>query len=377
MSTAMTIFCHGTKSYSDEVKLKGASRKEYGEEEKELVWVLEKHYQMPSDRQGHTFNGGKLLLQGVGSLNDPTSNRIVQAGDGLQGNTGSSWPVTRLFNMACGNGIGRNIEKAITFLEYMVDHNQRPTCINMVGWSRGGVTCVRLAQALHRNNKLNGIEVNIFAGDPVPGAFRHDTWGLSKEYAITPNVRRYLQVMAMHVGGLKGRGFKPLIPAVVAPAVTVAGVLPMPGNHSQVVKAKDSPGEITLDMAIRFLRICGSEGVRSEFLTFALTKEDVYRLYQEISESVSNDDGTYGQPRPSGIIGAIKSRVSYTRDAAAAGVGAWGYMAPRAVGAGQDGDAYPRYVNDHHHLIGYLLGKPGGGPIMEPRLRAMLNQMYT
>ncbi|WP_141696982.1 hypothetical protein [Xanthomonas translucens] len=175
MTATMTIFCHGTKSYTDEVALNPENRKEHGEQEQELVWVLEKHCRIPENPQSETLNGGKLLLQEVGSISDPTANQVIRSARGLQGISTSNMAITRLLNMACGNGIGRNISKAITFLEYMADHGHKPTCVNLAGWSRGGVTCVRLAQALHANAKLRDIEVNSFAGDPVPGAGRHNT----------------------------------------------------------------------------------------------------------------------------------------------------------------------------------------------------------
>jgi hypothetical protein len=359
----MTIFCHGTKSYSDEVKKVGD--KEFGEDDQELVWVLEKHFHMPTELQEDTFNGGKLLLHGVGSLNDPTANRVLRTGDGLQGSSGSSWAAGRVLNMLDGNGIGRNIEKAITFLEYMVDNRQRPRCINMVGWSRGGVTCVRLAQALYENSKLRDIEVNIFAGDPVPGAGRHNTWALSKKYAITPNVKKYLQVMAMHVSGLTGLLFKPLHPAVVDAGRTSIGVLPMPGTHRQVVSAGiSSSGKITLDMAVRFLRMCGSEGAETKKISeFKLANRQIYDYYQQIFHAAQSDDGTFAPPTQPGFLSAIGSTMRYTRntDARKAGLD---YM---KIG----------YVNHHHHLLAYQQGQAHGGPQMNPGLQSMLSTMYV
>mgnify|MGYP000896361795 CR=1 FL=1 len=369
MTATMTIFCHGTKSYSDEVALNPTNGREYGEEEQELVWVLEKYYRMPENLQSETFNGGKLLLHGVGSVNDPTANRVILSDGGLQGGP-SNMPVIRLLNMACGNGISRNISKAITFLEYMADHGRKPSCINLAGWSRGGVTCVRLAQALHANAKLRDIEVNIFAGDPVPGAGRHNTWTLSKNYTIPSNVRRYLQVMAMHVDGLKGRLFKPLHPVVANTTRTVAGVLPMPGDHSQVVKAgmvragTASPGAITVDMAIRFLRLCGSEGVEAQGLkAFELPAQQIYDYYQQIHASVQSDDGTYGTPKVPGLFNAARSMVRYTRKTDANALN----LAYMKIG----------YVNDHHHLLAQRFGGAGGGPSMEPRFKTMLKTMYA
>ncbi len=43
------------------------------------------------------------------------------------------------------------------------------TKVNMIGWSRGGVTCFELANRMFADPDLRHIPVNIFACDPVPG----------------------------------------------------------------------------------------------------------------------------------------------------------------------------------------------------------------
>lgn len=44
-----------------------------------------------------------------------------------------------------------------------------PTQVNLVGWSRGGISCHMLANAMLKDTALKNIPVNIFAIDPVPG----------------------------------------------------------------------------------------------------------------------------------------------------------------------------------------------------------------
>ncbi|TDU28532.1 hypothetical protein DFR24_2904 [Panacagrimonas perspica] len=44
-----------------------------------------------------------------------------------------------------------------------------PDTINMVGWSRGAITCHMIAHALAKTPQTRHLKVNIFAFDPVPG----------------------------------------------------------------------------------------------------------------------------------------------------------------------------------------------------------------
>ncbi len=119
----------------------------------------------------------------------------------------------------------------------------------------------------------------------------------------------------MHVDGFKGRLFKPLHPVVADPTRTLVGVLPMPGDHSQVVKAgAASPGKITVDMAIRFLRACGSEDAEPQDLgTFKLSYRQICDYYQQIRAAVLADDGSYCAPEKIGFFHAAHRAVRYSR----------------------------------------------------------------
>ncbi|MBA5981536.1 hypothetical protein HT737_17160, partial [Pseudomonas sp. MD195_PC81_125] len=44
-----------------------------------------------------------------------------------------------------------------------------PTQVNLVGWSRGGISCHMLANAMFNESTLKSIPVKILAIDPVPG----------------------------------------------------------------------------------------------------------------------------------------------------------------------------------------------------------------
>lgn len=259
----------------------------------------------------------------------------------------------------------------------MVDNNKRPSCINMVGWSRGGVTCIRLAQTLHENGKLRDIPVNIFAGDPVPGFGRHQSFlSTSKRYSITPNVKKYLQVMAMHVtgwSGLRGSAFKPMLPTIVDGGQTVVhAVLPLPGDHGPVVQAgKGKSGQITIDMAIRFLRACGSSGVDVETISEArLSTKKIYDYYEGLSRSIREHDGAFPKPkvleRELSLGGAFKHALFPTHD--------------RRRDAGAAGGKYMilnEFVNEHHQYLSERFNRDRPGAAINTTLRTLFDMMYA
>jgi hypothetical protein len=77
-----------------------------------------------------------------------------------------SSPFAALRGVVDGYGWEHNVEHTMAVLNATVD---LPRTINMVGWSRGAITCFMIAHALHENHRTQGIDVNIFAFDPVPG----------------------------------------------------------------------------------------------------------------------------------------------------------------------------------------------------------------
>ena len=137
-----------------------------------------------------------------------------------------------------------------------------PKRVNMVGWSRGGVTCAMIAWALH-NYKVDGedpkiaqiinnLEVNIFAFDPVPGGlgafgaldliFNGQYYDASK-VTLPPNVKDYVQLIAQHDNRPI---FRPTLMTAPKGSQTHVTVYVMPGAHSSAVEnpkggAADTP----------------------------------------------------------------------------------------------------------------------------------------
>ena len=85
------------------------------------------------------------------------------------------------------------------------------TCVNVVGWSRGGVTCHMFANALAETEGWSKIPVNIFACDPVPGAegclsFPEIFADITRpEFAEVKALNEMVQPIEFRCGGLLAR----------------------------------------------------------------------------------------------------------------------------------------------------------------------------
>lgn len=121
--------------------------------------------------------------------------------------------------------------------------------INICGFSRGAITAIKIANGLtqyfqrhtirnkdNKRIKVNSIEINIFAIDPVAGLFekRH------KDSQILPSiVNQYVAVLQMHEyrNDLKPQDIKRI--HVMDHGKTRVIMLPMYGNHGSVKKIVD------------------------------------------------------------------------------------------------------------------------------------------
>lgn len=135
------------------------------------------------------------------------------------------------------------------------------TCINVIGWSRGAVTCHMFANALAQTEGWSQMPVNIFACDPVPGAGQFD----AHRIRLRANVNEYVAVLAADE---RSRGFSPILPSL-APS-TRFFVTTMPGRHATLVgnaradggdagvNCLYGPGLVTRDLAEKYLARWGT-----------------------------------------------------------------------------------------------------------------------
>ena len=98
-----------------------------------------------------------------------------------------------------------------------------PTQVNLVGWSRGGISCHMLANAMFKDSELKNIPVNIFAIDPVPGIgnFQDD------KVKLGSNVKEYVGFYARDE---RSKGFSCVIPQTATGTKT--HIYPIPGRHA-------------------------------------------------------------------------------------------------------------------------------------------------
>ncbi|MEO0974708.1 MAG: DUF5621 domain-containing protein, partial [Pseudomonadota bacterium] len=244
-----TIFCHGTASHRhDDIKKKNG------------VEIVSDHKQEMIGEFGRSVEGVEyrdfLILDGpggsgtsanpmAGKFNPFTRGKESKQlfGNREMGNTGFT---SQIGGLAAGQGWNDNVIHAIaTLAELPV----LPETVNVLGWSRGGVTCAKLAYAL--NQVFPQIEVNAFAVDPVAGPTARGDVDAS---TLGPNVKKYVATLAMN----EKRGFfqPQSIQRMNIDPGTNALFLPFPGNHSTQVYRKQDANVVRVivwDIAYRFL----------------------------------------------------------------------------------------------------------------------------
>ncbi|ENF7817191.1 hypothetical protein ABR157_002974 [Enterobacter soli] len=129
-----------------------------------------------------------------------------------------------------------------------------PTQVNLVGWSRGGISCHMLANAMLADPLLTTIPVNIFAIDPVPGMGNFQT----EKVTLGRNVKEYV---AFYARDERSKGFSCVVPDT--DNATAVHIYPMSGRHATLVgnaSANGNSGEKVLHepgMIVRhFAEVC-------------------------------------------------------------------------------------------------------------------------
>lgn len=108
-----------------------------------------------------------------------------------------------------------------------------PTQVNLVGWSRGGISCHMLANAMADDPELSHVPVNIFAIDPVPGINNLQPHRLH----LRSNVKEYV---GFYSRDERSKGFACVIPS--ASPDTHMHLFPLPGRHATLVGNASSGG---------------------------------------------------------------------------------------------------------------------------------------
>lgn len=253
-----TIFCHGTG---------GAASK--GIEKAEIVNVFSNN--IPGVSGSHNIFGNvnnnwkktnlahaknvsgrtdHITLEGVGGAGDPQIRRF-DSSTGEWHVDKPSLAKSKVILAAGGIGVDRNVENAINYLQWMASSNMLPTTINMLGWSRGAVTTIRIAYELFQIPHLRHIPVNIFAVDPVAGA-GHNYEDNARE--VYDNVKNMISIVSV---GENRRAFSPMIKSTYLKIADIGEThyieLNFPGVHDTVAKYHNVIGQISFNLAYRFL----------------------------------------------------------------------------------------------------------------------------
>ena len=136
-----------------------------------------------------------------------------------------------------GTGWQNNISESIAWLRQRQLLPPPLMSVNLVGHSRGAVTCIMLAHAMAATPALRAIRVNIFAIDPVPGGYA-DFLTLSdgSPYQIPTNVDEYTSILMENAGDpffaclSEGRNLQ-------AVGWTDVKQYPLPGKHGDATKS--------------------------------------------------------------------------------------------------------------------------------------------
>ena len=308
--TTFTVYCHGT----------GFNRIK-GTEKNELVGWFHNHTAgveatlaggsvtmgsyLINEGPGH---GGKgvVLPQQVnpitGNLKQNLSLKKTVFGpsfaDHASGNTGGPKKMANMRGNVSGQGWDENTQRTVNVIQDLkFEHGMNIDTVNLVGWSRGAVTCMRIANLMYEvfNDE---IECNIFAVDPVAGA------NAGKEMADTQvlesNVVRYVGILAMHE---MRSTFKPQDWDRVRVSPTTQCIfLPMPGVHNaQVIPSTPADAAyITRNLACALLLAWGTQITSTPygFLSSSLDMCIAYaRLVLSLSEHKSYQTGFMGRPK--------------------------------------------------------------------------------
>jgi hypothetical protein len=149
-----------------------------------------------------------------------------------------------------GYGVEDNARHAIVAL---ADLARLPDTVNIIGWSRGAVTALVIANMLYDPSSTEGlfrqVKVNIFAIDPVAGGDAGTKNGAESRRLITANVKNYLSVLNT---GENRKTFSPqdLSRLIIAdPGSSNVVLLPFPGKHSSCAQNNDPNAKEVSDIA--------------------------------------------------------------------------------------------------------------------------------
>ena len=207
MST-FTVYCHGTGFN----RVKGTSSNEL------VAWFHNHNAGVEATLSGSLVSRGDYLINegpghSGGGIDQPQQVNPMTGSakqnlslkkvltrptfaDHAAGKTGGPQRLAKVRGAISGQGWDENTQRTVNIIQDLkFEKGQAIDTVNLVGWSRGAVTCMRIANLMWEVFK-DEISCNIFAVDPVAGADAGEK--MADTQKLEANVENYVGILAMH-----------------------------------------------------------------------------------------------------------------------------------------------------------------------------------
>ena len=264
--SVFTIFCHGTGGtshkgvhkaeivnlFSSSIKGISGSHVEWARHQKEVARDWDETRVLHLKGKRNVVQADNITLEGVGSDGDPLG-REFDFDRGWKTYHQSWWP--SVLTSMTGWGVQTNVVNAVNIVLYKMYHQNPPSQINILGWSRGAVEGIRIARMLHDIGVTKHIPINIFAIDPVAGFMLND----NEACHVYENVKNLVSVIST---GENRAVFAPMVEEKylkIHSDKTNYLPLHMPGVHDTIAKYSNSAGKLAFNLCYRFLKSTGTQ----------------------------------------------------------------------------------------------------------------------
>ena len=210
------------------------------------------------------------------------------------------------YQSVSGFGIEQNVMRAVALVDFLATHDPGSraifpdgqvrtipaiTAVNLIGWSRGAVTCFKIAYQLSQNASTRSIPINIFGIDPVAGMNQDKAHDVGM---VASNVKRVITTRAIHEN--RG-GFQPTFMTIEDPTVTTSCMCPIPGVHDNTAKMQSAAGFVTAYMAAKFLIKAGTTADQNPAVAnagYVLDDEKICQCIESLVTGSSLDKVAFG-----------------------------------------------------------------------------------
>ncbi|MBY0230908.1 MAG: hypothetical protein K2W96_16605 [Gemmataceae bacterium] len=261
-----------------------------------------------TDRKG-TSNGCELVVSKLATLMAGAEkvDWLLNEGAGTEGLKKQGVETSGLAGVVAGKGVEGNVKRAVDMVKLQKQSvsNAGGFMVNLVGHSRGSITCYKIARALRDDTATAAIPVNIFAIDPVPGnmgVMNHKNW---RDIALGSNLRNSFLVLAESDRRLP---FRPYVDALYSMGMPDHKFDTIPGTHGGINELEGSEKEaasIVLSRALEFLRDNNSQLKTREAESWILDEGETLAEYAKLMQRIKKYK-KHGKTAMMWAIGALR-----------------------------------------------------------------------